>query len=63
MMVNLICFVCIEPSMEPSMVRNKFNFHAARDGTAAGRYGWAPREHLIFFKKLYLVCFVSFEFI
>ena len=26
----------------------KINVHAARDGTAAGRHGGAPREHLIF---------------
>ena len=33
----------------------KLNVHAARDGTAAGRCGGAPREHLIIFRKLYLV--------
>ena len=49
--------------MNPSKVKKKLNVHAARDGTAAGRYGGAPREHLIFFKKLYLICFVSFGFI
>ena len=56
----LLCFVCIGSSMNPSMVRKKLNVHAARDGTAAGRYGGAPREHLIFLKKLYLVCFWFF---
>ena len=29
----------------------KINIRAARDATAAGRYGGAPREHLIFFKR------------
>ena len=53
----------IVPNMNPSTGRKKLNVHAARDGTAAGRYGGAPREHLIFLKKLYLVCFVSFGFI
>ena len=48
--------------MNPSKVKKQLNVHAARDGTAAGRYGGAPREHY-FFKKLYLVCFVSFDFI
>ena len=49
--------------MNPSKVKKKLNVHAARDGTAAGRYGGAPREHLFLFKKLYLICFVSFGFI
>ena len=44
----LLCFVCIGPSMNPGMVGKKLNVHAARDGTAAGRHGGAPREHLIF---------------
>ena len=47
----LFCFVCIGPSTNPSMVGKKLNVHAARDGTAAGRHGGAPREHLIFFRK------------
>ena len=34
--------------MNLSMVRKKLNFYAARDSTAAGRYGGAPREYLIF---------------
>ena len=34
--------------MNPSKVKQKLNIHAARDGTAAGRYGGAPREHFIF---------------
>ena len=28
--------------------QKQLNVHAARDGTAAGRHGEAPREHLIF---------------
>ena len=44
---NLVCFVLIEPSMNPSMVEKKFNVHAPRDGTAAGRHGGAAREHSI----------------
>ena len=48
--------------MNPSMVRQKLHVHAARDGTAAGRHGGAPREHLFFFMKTVLgfVSFVSF---
>ena len=38
----------IVPNMNLSTGRKKLNVHAARDGTAAGRYGGAPREHLIF---------------
>ena len=34
--------------MNPRRAEKKLNVHAARDGTAAGRYGGAPREHLIF---------------
>ena len=37
--------------MNPSKVKKKINVHAARDGTAAGRYGGAPREHLIFLRN------------
>ena len=48
----------------PLDFQKTINKHAARDGTAAGRYDGAPREHIFcFFKKLYLVCLVSFEFI
>ena len=53
----------IVPNMKPSTGRKKLNVHAARDGTAAGRYGGAPRDHLNLFKKLYLICFVSSVFI
>ena len=38
--------------MNPSMVTKKLNFHAARDGTAAGRYGGAPREHYYFLETV-----------
>ena len=46
--------------MNPSRGRKKLNVHAARDGTAAGRHGGAPREHLIFSKKLYLGLLVGY---
>ena len=39
--------------MNPRRAEKKLNVHAARDGTAAGRYGGAPREHFFVFKKLY----------
>ena len=39
----------IVPNMNPSTGRKTLNVHAARDGTAAGRNGGAPREHLIVF--------------
>ena len=41
----------IVPNMNPSTGRKKLNVHAARDGTAAGRHGGAPREHLFFQKQ------------
>ena len=48
---------CIYSTVKgPLDFQTKLNVHAARDGTAAGRYGGAPREHLIFLKKLYLIC-------
>ena len=46
--VSFVSFVCTGPSMNPNMVGKKLNLHAPRDGTAAGRHGGAPREHLIF---------------
>ena len=38
--------------MNPSTGRKKLNVHAARDGTAAGRYGGAPREHYFFSENI-----------
>ena len=43
---------CIHSTVKGSLdFQKKLNVHAARDGTAAGRHGGAPREHLIFFMK------------
>ena len=39
---------------------SKLNVHAARDGTAAGRHGGAPREHVIFSKNMYLDSLVGY---
>ena len=59
-MIDLLFYVKISivySTIEVSLdFQTKLNVHAARDGTAAGLYGGAPREHLIFFKELYLVC-------
>ena len=45
---NPVCFVCIEPNLNPSIIGQKLHVHASRDGTAAGRDGGAAREHLFF---------------
>ena len=43
---------CIYSTVKGSLdFQKKLNVHAARDGTAAGRYGGAPREHLIFLRN------------
>ena len=52
----LKCVLYIQYCKKNPRRAEKKNVHAARDGTAAGRHGVAPREHLIIAtKKMYLV--------